>query len=908
MSRRSIFSTLTAALVVACAAVAPAAAQARFAIAPAQRDTVAIGSSGTATMVFDVKNLTADSAVARPELVLPDGWTPLFGSASVALAPHGSDTWLAGVTAPATAAAGSYVVRAMIHDSARVIADSMIVRVDARRAVEVLTSDAPGFIAAGAQYQATFYVRNRGNVPARLTLSISSGAGSSCSIQAKTIDLAAGGRAAVVASVTAPDVARSTDDVIELVASSSGENVSASSSARVLIVPRHSSGSAIAPSLPAELSLRAAGPNAGVAPIALRGSGPIVPGSATNVDFSFRAPVGQQSIFGERDEYRADIFNGTYRLGLGDESRSFSPLTASGFPGLGATMSTDNLPVNAGVYAERDRWSPVGEFESGAFVGTDTGALVSALAAVVGRNTGARVGGLTARAHLFSSVLEVETAGSDSSNANGAAGRMELSGNYRPINYDLGVLRATPSFAGPGRGNTDLHASVAARPAGPVWFQLNSTSQHTVSQPGALFDFNQSITTNFLQANWRDLFSVGYEILTNHLGANNDLLATDQRGPRLGAHARFGFIDLRGTAAYQQLVFGNGTTQPYEMYRVEALADLGMGRAVSLFGEESTGSEFDGLGGGGALAGASSQLALPLGFALNWYGSVSVPRYAGAGRNVQGDVSLSHELRNGTTMLFREHFARYDRGLSVPGMNALYLELRTPLHIPTAPSRSSGRVTGRVFDEASGRGLSNLLVRIGDESVITDGQGRVSVSGLKPGHYGVSLESADHATRGVLVGDVTVDVRADDDRPATFSVALAQSAHVRASIRQLEAANGSLDAGNDSLVDKGGLENAMVALEGARDTIYQTTDANGRVDFGHVAPGAWTVHVLSAEIPDFHTLEMDRFTIVVAPGETRDVQFRVVPKRRTIRMLDQSGAPVVIHSSGHKASPHGSTK
>ena len=908
MSRRSSFSTLTAALVVACAGAAPVAAQARFAIVPAQRDTVAIGASGTATMVFDVKNLTGDSATVRPELVLPNGWTPLFGSASVALAPHGSDTWLAGVTAPPTVAAGAYVVRAVIHDSAHVTTDSMIVRVDARRAVEVLTSDAPGFIAAGARYQATFFVRNRGNVPARLTLSISSGVGSSCSIPVKTIDLAAGGKAAVVANIVATDVVRSTDDVIELVASSGGDNASASSAARVLIVPRHSSGSGDAPSLPAELSLRAAGSNAGVSPIALRGSGPIMPGSATNVDFSFRAPVGQQSIFGERDEYRADIFNGTYRLGLGDESRSFSPLTASGFPGFGATMSTENQSVNAGVYAERDRWSPVGEFESGAFVGTDTGARVSALAAVVGRNTGARVGGLTARAHLFSSVLEVETAGSDSSNANGGAGRVELNGNYHPFNYDVGVLHATPSFAGPGRGNTDLHASVAARPEGPVWFQLNSTSQRTVSQPGALFGFDQTITRNFLQANWRDQFSVGYEVLSNHFGGNEDLLAVGQRGPRLGAHARMGFIDLRGTAAYEQLVLGNGATQPYEMYRVEALADLGVGRSVSLFGEESTGSEFDGLGGGGTLAGASSQLALPLGFALDWYGSVSVPRFASGGRNVQGDVSLSHELRNGTMMMFREHFARYDHGLSVPGMNALYLELRTPLHIRTAPSRSSGRVNGRVVDEVSGRGLSNLLVRIGDESVITDGQGRVSVSGLKPGHYGVSLESADHATRGVLVGDVSVDVRANDDRPATFSVALAQSAHVQASIRQMAAANGSLEGAGDSLVDAGALENAMVALEGARDTIYQTTDAKGRVDFGHVAPGAWTVHVLSAEIPEFHTLEVDRFTIVVAPGETRDVQFRVVPKRRTIRMLDQSGAPVVIRSSGHKASPRGSTK
>jgi hypothetical protein len=119
-------------------------------------------------------------------------------------------------------------------------------------------------------------------------------------------------------------------------------------------------------------------------------------------------------------------------------------------------------------------------------------------------------------------------------------------------------------------------------------------------------------------------------------------------------------------------------------------------------------------------------------------------------------------------------------------------------------------------------------------------------------------------------------------------------------------ASGSLDAGTDSLVDAGALENAIVALEGARDTVYQTTDASGHLDFGHVAPGAWTVHVVSADIPEFYTLEADRVSIVVTPGETRDVQFRVVPKRRSIRMMD-SGTPAIIRSNNTLA-PNGSRK
>ena len=66
-----------------------------------------------------------------------------------------------------------------------------------------------------------------------------------------------------------------------------------------------------------------------------------------------------------------------------------------------------------------------------------------------------------------------------------------------------------------------------------------------------------------------------------------------------------------------------------------------------------------------------------------------------------------------------------------------------------------------------------------------------------------------------------------------------------------------------------------MALQGARDTIYQTTDADGHIDFGELAPGVWTVHLISADIPENHNIEVDQFQITVGPGEHRAVEFRV---------------------------------
>ncbi len=886
----------------------PALAQSHVVFAAVRHDTVTLSASNTATMVFAVRNVTSDTASVVPQLDLPKGWTPLFDTpAQLRVAAHASDTWLAGVSAPSSVAAGTYVIRAALHDPRRtriVVSDSVVVRVEQRRAIEVVISDAPGFVGARDHYQATFFLRNRGNVPTRLALSINSSAGSDAEIPAKTVDLAAGGKATVVATISAADVMRSTDDVIEFDASDAADNVSSSASARVLVVPRHASGMADAGGVPSEVALRAAGPHAGVSPFVLRGYGPLTPGSTTNVDFMVRTPVGEQSIFGERDEYRIDFSNKAYRLGLGDESRSFSPLTASGFPGFGGGVQTENHAVNTGFYIEQNRWSPVGAFESGAFVGTDTSALMSASTAVVGRNTGARVGGFTARTHLFSSTtLEVEAAASDSAQTTGTAQRVDLHGNYAPLSFDVGGLHAGTAFAGPGRGNDESHASITARPGGPISFQLNTSSEHTATEPGALFAFAQTITLNELDANLGDAVSLGYQVMTNHHVGEDDLLAVDQQGPQMRGHYRLGIFDFRGTMAYQRIEYGNGLTQPYVMYRMETFTDVRPNQSIGLYGEVSSGSSFDGLSGGGYLAGASTQLMLPLGVGLNFNGSANVPRYVGGPRSAEGDVSVSRQLRNGSVLMFREHFTRYEGGLVAPGMNALYVELRMPLHIRTAAAHSEGMVTGRVTDAASGRGLSNLLVRIGNESVITDSQGRVTVSGLAPGHYGVSLETSDRAASagggggGVLVGDVSVDVRAGDMRPATFAVALAQSGRVLAGVREMAAATGEMGADPDSLVDAGALENAIVALEGVRDTVYRTTDANGRLDFGRVAPGTWNVRVMAAEIPEFHSLDVDHYQIVVKPGQANDVEFRVIPKHRAVHMMRPDGDGTVIRST-----------
>ena len=71
----------------------------------------------------------------------------------------------------------------------------------------------------------------------------------------------------------------------------------------------------------------------------------------------------------------------------------------------------------------------------------------------------------------------------------------------------------------------------------------------------------------------------------------------------------------------------------------------------------------------------------------------------------------------------------------------------------------------------------------------------------------------------------------------------------------------------------------------ARDTIYQSSDDRGRVDFGTVAPGTWTLVAMPGDLPDHHVFETDRIEVTVQPGQRRDVELRLVPQQRTVTFI-----------------------
>jgi len=258
------------------------------------------------------------------------------------------------------------------------------------------------------------------------------------------------------------------------------------------------------------------------------------------------------------------------------------------------------------------------------------------------------------------------------------------------------------------------------------------------------------------------------------------------------------------------------------------------------------------------------------------------------GGYTQVDTRLTHELSSGASISMRVRFGGRDFSDAALGQKLAYLEYSMPLQVPVGPAREPGRVRGRVVDEQTGQGVAGTLVRLGPQAAITDDDGRVAFAGLPAGSYRVALAHQLSSGSSVFTGNPLVVVDESRRTPSRFDVAVEPAGSITGSVRQIIVARTGIGASADSLTDGGPLGGVSVALVGARDTVYRTTDASGVFTFTDVPSGSWTLIVM-AETPTQTQWEQERIPLVMTAGEHRAVTFRLVPKRRKVKIVAGDG-------------------
>jgi hypothetical protein len=874
-------------LAIVCAAFNAAAAQAQegLAIRAARRDTVTAAATVTAT--FTIGSQRAESILVTPRVEAPADWTVLVGGAAIVLPPGSSEMLILSVAVPARAAAGVYPIRVRLGTptDSNGVADSVVVRVPARYALEVGVIDRPGFIVSGRTYDAGFLLRNRGNKASGVRVSARSSLGV-VAMMDTVIQLAADESRVLRARVSTPaKLETASDDVLEITATQFGDSLEKrQASVRVTIVPEPSRKIEEYLRIPTRVHVRAASTD-GVSPFEILGHGLVRDGSATRVDFLMRGPTGHFSAFGERDEYRVNLTAKTWSAQLGDQFFMLTPLTGGAQPGLGLGADRTMGALSFGGYGQQFRRAPEGGSELAAFVAAEPADDARVAVNLVNRSGGglpARIGSASASAGRAGYRGEAELARSSAAGGTGNAHSARLSGASSGYSFDFGHTFADTAFAGTSRGSTHDYFTANAQQFEHVSFALNGGRHLTDLSRSTGVPYTERLDAGLLAATFFDRVTLelsGFARATEVQGISTE---GRQRGVRARADqpTRFGALSLEAEAGRARE--GSAPSRPFTSF------SLGARRSFERGTIGMTAERYDG---GAITQGAEGTMTLSgdASIRLRRNTSVSMSGYATRVRqqstqlHSQLDAFVTHSLPNGRTLTLR---ARLLAGGVYPrsDQNVAYLEYGIPLRLPVSRLRTPGRVYGRVVDAATGNGVAGALVRLGPQVAITDTRGEVAFGGVPGGEHRLSMSQETSFSDAVFVGDPTLRVDSTRTEPTMFRLAIARSARLDIDVRRFMVARKGIGEATDSLTDAGPLENAMLMLVGERDTLYRTTTESGRISFTDIPPGAWVVSI-RGDAPAFHRFEPDRIEVQLTPGETKTLGFRLVPRRREVQII-----------------------
>ncbi len=850
------------------------------------------GAAGTSiTTTIRVANLSTSALTVLPHITAPAEWSTLLGGVPFTLGPHEGDTWLVSLRLPARTPAGDYTVLLRANDSAgrTLMRDSLVVTVPPRHAVALLVTERPIYAISGATYRGAVLVRNLGNVAATFRLTSRSSLGGRTTAP-DSIALAAGeSRVVRVAVVTTLASQESFDDAVQLRATDVADSAATAAASMQVTIVQRADASVPLLRVASTLRLRASDAATGVSPFELIGGGQLRDGHSDQLEFVMRGRASVSTPFGDQEEYRVGLRGNSYQAQIGDAFFNRSPLTGIGQRGFGAGLKLNRHNVGVAGFTQRFRLAPEPSSESGAAIhfggGEDIGAQRLGFGAVrrQGGPLDAQILSANTTLHpLGDLAVELEYADSRGVPGHGVASSARVSGGD-VVHLELGYLTAEPTFAGVMRGATSQFLSLNTQSWNRVQLLAAANEYRTAGGRGTDLESRQRNAT--MEVLYDSRLSLTYAARSRYSDVLFGAGKASQRGVTARAEQQLGSARVWGAGEVGRATDRSGDARhPFGALSLGGSAAVGR-HIVSLYGETSQGSAISRGADRQNTLGYDVQLQMAPKTIVSVGGSDT--RTGGGVGYAQMDARVTHQLPTGASVTMRVRIGGQDFRTAADGPKQAFMEYSMPLQLPIGRTHAAGRVRGRVVDQATGRGISGTLVRLGTQAAITDGEGQVAFAGLPAGAYRLSL-AQQASGNTIFTGDPTVQIDSARREAASFRVAVEPAGAVRGTVRQKIVARTGLGVQPDSIVDGGPLEGVSVALAGARDTIYRTSDARGEFEFSDVSSGAWTVIVMG-ELPAQTQWEVERIPLVLERGGAERVAFRLVPRRRRVRIVSGDG-------------------
>ncbi|HUI63898.1 MAG TPA: carboxypeptidase-like regulatory domain-containing protein [Bacteroidota bacterium] len=852
------------------------------------------------TLGIRIENRSAQARRVQGRVRLPALWRSITADTPLELAGGASDVHLLSIAIPGSAPAGIDTVSFTAFDMGApdcTSAIEILVSVQTHRKLELQLVEAPRFVLGGSTYRALFVLQNLGNAAAHVRLSASSGDNATLAIDSPQVILPPqDARTIVVTSGTDERVSRNQKQVVELHASLDEDSTQgAVSSSTVDVVPRVGAGEDQFHEIPVLVTLRAAGEQSlAGGQIEVSGGGTLSDATTDRFDFLVRTPdIQSRSVLGLHDEYRFTYLSKAYEVRLGDRAYDLSPLTELARYAFGVGAQARLGDVTAGGFANRTRFFSPAESEQAAFVSYGLAEQSSVGINYLHKDDGHQSSVGTVRAlvrPIGENDIDLEYGRSTLDGLGDGAFAARAHGTEQWLSYDARYVHASPNYGGYYRDVDFKTASLEARPVGALRIEayardekrnlFQDTSQQVAPRDKYYqlgFGYGELIGLFYREDDESDELPVPkYNRREHSLQLRS--------GYALPFGDVFAIIDLGSS---RELVFAN--EGPYRRFQlstnVSPEAHQRYGFSVEYLTQED-------LYGGGQIRSWSGNLSAAFAlaphaqFIASLYGTRTVSpmlqTYSLA------DLTFAYELPFKHTLTLRGRqslFAPAPDGKDV----AWLAEYSIPLSVPVSRLSSSGAIRGKVIDGVSRAPLKDVVISAGGATAVSDDEGEFFFPALRPDVYGLDCD----------LGSKYMDRVVEEQMPMSVTVRPGEESHPLITVLRSASVSGKVtvyDFPETSVEDTTLLERAtppvlVVELSGSSGTLRRLSDAHGRFAFDNLRPGQYTVRLLSGEIPAYHFVEQDSFAVKVAQGDKYLAQFRVLPRKRKIQILQEQTVP-----------------
>jgi len=848
------------------------------------------------TLSFSTSNRTGQDRDVVPMILLPEGWRSFTRHQPISAKPFESNSWISTLRVPANAQAGIYRITIRLTDPAQTttLAET-IVPVTIERVLSMglqhLTS--PRFVSAGSRYISEFLLSNNGNTEIDVRMRPSGMSGFPTTVTPAVLRLKPQESQTVRLEVTTPDTLRSSIRyIVELLAINSADTTNKASNASMVdVIPAVGANVILYHRLPMNLTVR------GVAQkdryggqLEFLGEGSLSDRLTDQLAFRFRGPNTQRtSVLGQYDEYRLAYSRSGLNVRLGDHPFLLTPLTEYGRYAFGAGADVDFSRFTFGGFSNRTRWTDPAQDERAGFLRYNFSTESSIGLHYLGKreDKNAELGSVRGLFQpLPRTILDVEYGQSERESHRDEGYSVRLRTQQPWMNFDLWYFRVGPHYGGYYRDIDHKSASVNIYPLSLIRLEASYREEYR----NLLKDTVQfsAPRDRFMQ------FGIAYGsygALFYRQSAQKDLL------PLTRADSREDLIQLRlghyfdGVSATAFAETGQLHDQllrrRYPFHRLFSSLNLRPfnGHSYTLAGDYFKGRNL-----------YTDELQERLSFNFSaWIllgrstfigSTVNVNRITGEfrHRSIHADLSLEQYIFSGHRLAARGRISRFSPRV-IEGESAVMLEYSIPIGFPIARVGTTGQIRGRITRAESNTGLRNALVFVGPASSLTDADGQYNFPSLLPGEYYLTLDRSsiglDHVT--TVPVPVKIDVAGGSEKRLDLSVV--KSATIEGTILRY-AGPETYDTTRTEQRLVGGHVGAVLELRSDAEEFRRVSDNRGRFLFTDLRPGSYELIVAEGNLPEFTVFEKDRFDLTLSPNENLKLQLKVIPRRRTLRIVE----------------------